>query len=217
MIHQDRRTGFRTLQQPQGGLGSRSESSQGTIPTFEASVMRTRPLVVPGLALILLLSGMVELWAERGPSTPKDRAKALKLVRQLEADPFGGKSTDARRWLALWQLDVTDLQVRYCVEVLGGNPAALRKVRPEILAQIPWSGVAFLIESPGKPGTPGETVQQKSKAEIYLAGVEGALRAYEAMLRARPDLRSPLLDGLIAKREAGELAAYVAETSNACP
>lgn len=102
-----------------------------------------------------------------------------------------------------------------------GNPAALRKVRPEILAQIPWSGVASLIESPANPsgnsGTSGETVQRKSKAEIYLAGVEGALRAYEAMLRTRPDLRSPLLDGLIARRDAGELAAYVAETANACP
>lgn len=169
--------------------------------------MRTRDFKVLGLALFLPLIGVGELRADRGPSTPKERAKALKLARQLETDPFGDKAADARRWLALWQLDVTDLQVRYCAEVLGGNPAALRKVRPEILAQIPWSGVAHLIEKP----------EAKTKAEIYRAGVEGALRAYEAMLRARPDLRSPLLDGLIAKRDAGELAAYVAETANACP
>lgn len=169
--------------------------------------MRRRLLVVLGLALFLPLAGVAELRAERGPATPKERAKAVKLVRQLEADPFGDKAADARRWLALWQLDVTDLQVRYCTEVLGANPATLRRIRPEILAQIPWSGVAHLIENPEK----------KSKAEIYLAGVEGALRVYEGMLRTRPDLRSPLLDGLIAKRDAGELAAYVAETANACP
>lgn len=158
------------------------------------------------LALSLLLPGAGELWAERGPSTPKERAKALRLVRELETDPFGDKSTDSRRWLALWLLDVTDLQVRYCVEVLGGTPAAQRKVRPELLAQIPWSGVAYLIENPSK-----------SKAEIYLAGVEGALRAYEAMIRTRPDVRAPLLDDLLARRAAGELAAYVAGTSAACP
>jgi carboxypeptidase Q len=180
--------------------------------------MKRHGLRVLGLAVTLLLPGVGELWAERGPSTPKERAKALRLVRELEMDPFGEKATDSRRWLALWQLDVTDLQVRYCVEVLGGTTAAQRKVRPELLAQIPWSGAAYLIENPGKAGgVRGEAVQGAAKAEVYLAGVEGALRAYEAMLRARPDLRAPLLDDLLAKREAGELAAYVAETSNACP
>jgi hypothetical protein len=175
--------------------------------------MRRRLVRVLWLAVTLLLAGMGELWAARGPSTPKERAKALRLVRELETDPFGDKSTDSRRWLALWLLDVTDLQVRYCAEVLGGTPAAQRKVRPEILAQIPWSGAAYLIENPGKAGG----VRGETKADIYLAGVEGALRAYEAMIRARPDLRAPLLDDLLAKREAGELAAYVAGTSNACP
>lgn len=165
-----------------------------------------RTIRVLALALSLLLPGVGELWAERGPSTPKERAKALRLVRELETDPFGDRSTDSRRWLALWLLDVTDLQVRYCAEILGGTPAAQRKVRPELLAQIPWSGVAYLIENP-----------EKSTADIYLAGVEGALRAYEAMLRTRPDVRAPLLDDLLAKRAAGELAAYVAGTSAACP
>ncbi|HJX26998.1 MAG TPA: hypothetical protein VJ885_03740 [Thermoanaerobaculia bacterium] len=181
--------------------------------------MRIRDLstlgLLLGLAATLLPAGVGELWAARGPSTPKERAKAVKLVRHLEADPFGDKATDSRRWLALWQLDVTDLQVRYCAEVLGGTPAAQRKVRPEILAQIPWSGAAYLIESQEKAG--GKTAEEKPKAEVYLAGVEGALRAYEAMLRVRPDLRAPLLDDLLAKRDAGELATYVAETSNACP
>jgi hypothetical protein len=178
--------------------------------------MKIHCLRVLGLAVTLLLPGVGELWAERGPSTPKERAKALRLARELETDPFGEKSTDSRRWLALWQLDVTDLQVRYCVEVLGGTPAAQRKVRPEILAQIPWSGAAYLIENQASL-VQGQTVQAKSKAEVYLAGVEGALHAYEAMIRVRPDLRAPLLDDLLAKRDAGELAAYVAETSNACP
>ncbi|HYQ84000.1 MAG TPA: hypothetical protein VEP28_08345 [Rubrobacter sp.] len=178
---------------------------------------------VLALALSLLLPGLGELWAARGPSTPKERARALRLVRELETDPFGDKSTDSRRWLALWLLDVTDLRVRYCAEVLGGTAAEQRKVRPELLAQIPWSGAAYLIENPGKAGgvrgeaVQGQMVQEKSKAEVYLAGVEGALRAYEAMIGSRPDLRAPLLDDLLAKRDAGELAAYVAETSNACP
>ena len=163
-------------------------------------------LPVLGLAVLLFLPGAAG--AERGPSTPKERSKALRLIRQLEEDPLGEEAREARRWLALWLLDVPDLQVRYCAEIVGGNRSARQRVRPDLLAQIPWSGAAFLIENPGK---------RDARAEIYTAGLLGALRAYEAILQARPDEHSPLLDQLLAKREAGELAAHVAETSQACP
>ena len=163
-------------------------------------------LPVLGLAVLLFLPGWAG--AERGPSTPKERTKALRLIRQLETDPLGDKAHDARRWLALWLLDVPDLQVRYCVEVVGGDRSARQRIRPDLLAQIPWSGAAFLIENPKK---------RDARAEVYAAGLLGALRAYEALLEDHPDQRSPLLDQLLAKRDAGELEAYVEETSQACP
>jgi len=156
-------------------------------------------------ALLLLPQGG---WAERGPSMPKERAKALRLIRQLETDPLGSEAYEARRWLALWLLDVPDLQVRYCAEIVGGNRAARDRIRPDLLAQVLWSGAAFLIENPEKKG---------AKAEVYTAGLLGALRAYEALLRARPDQRTVLFDELLAKREEGELAAFVAESSQVCP
>lgn len=163
-------------------------------------------LRVLGLAVLLFLPGAAG--AERGPSTPQERTKALRLIRQLETDPLGEKAYDARRWLALWLLDVPDFQVRYCAEVVGGDRSARQRIRPDLLAQIPWSGAAFLIENPKK---------RDARAEVYTAGLLGALRAYEALLEDRPDQRSPLLDQLLAKRDAGELEAYVAETSQACP
>lgn len=170
--------------------------------------MRSHVLRVLGLAALLLLPGQGDAWAERGPSTSKERTRALRLVRELEANPLGEKAGEARRWLALWLLDVPDLQVRYCAEVVGGDAAARQRVRPELLAQIPWSGAAFLIENPDKKG---------AKAEIYTAGLMGTLRAYESLVRIRPDLRSPLFDGLVTRRDAGGLAEYVAETSQSCP
>jgi hypothetical protein len=168
--------------------------------------MRSPLLCVLGIAALLLLPGGAE--AERGPSTAKERAKALKLIRQLEADPLGEKASEARRWLALWLLDVPDFQVRYCADVVGGDRSVRQRLRPELLAQISWSGAAFLIDNPKK---------HEARTEIYTAGLLGALRSYEALLRARPDERSPLFDELLAKRDAGELAAYVAETSRSCP
>lgn len=170
--------------------------------------MQPHLLRLLALTALLVPAGAGDLWAERGPSTAKERTKALRLVRQLETEPLGAKAAEARRWLALWLLDVPDLQVRYCPDVLGGDRAVRQRVRPELLSQIPWSGAAFLIENPDKQG---------AKTEVYTAGVEGTLRAYEAMIRVKPDQRSPLLDDLLARRDAGALAAYVAETSQACP
>ena len=50
---------------------------------------------------------------------------------------------------------------------------------------------------------------------VHLAGVEGTLRAYGAVLKAKPKARHKILDDLIAKRDRGELAAYVEETVKA--
>ncbi len=67
--------------------------------------------------------------------------------------------------------------------------------------------MAYLIENPGQPS---------ADADIYHAGILGALRSYEAILRLQPATRLPFLDGLLARRDAGELAAYVAETTKGC-
>lgn len=143
---------------------------------------------------------------ERGVTTPQERQKALKLVHQLEADPFGKKARDARRWLALWMVQAPDRKVQYCPEVLGGTLQVRQRVRNEIVAQVTYSSLAYVLENPGK-----------AAFDIHRAGVLGALRAYEVMLAREPGTRSPLFDDLLAKRNDGTLDAYLAETVKACP
>jgi hypothetical protein len=147
-------------------------------------------------------------WGERGASTPRERAKAIKLAHELETDPFGPKARDARRWLALWAVQVPDFKIQYCPEILGGTLAARQRIRSEILAQTTYSSLAYVLENPGKA---------KSAFDVYRAGALGALRAYEVIVAKEPGTRSPLLDNLVAKRNAGELDAYLSETVTACP
>jgi hypothetical protein len=159
------------------------------------------------LAVVLSLLA-VNAWAERGASTPRERAKAIRLVHELETDPFGQKARDARRWLALWAVDVPDFKIQYCPEILGGTLAARQRIRTEILAQTTYSGLAYVLENPGKA---------KSSFDVYRAGALGALHAYEVIVAKEPGTRSPLLDDLVAKRNAGELDAYLTATVKACP
>jgi hypothetical protein len=162
-------------------------------------------VLVP-LALALLAAGSAG--AARSPSSPHEREKAVKLVRQLEADPAGRKARDARRWLALSLVEVPDFKIQYCPEILGGTLPQRQRIRSEILAQVTYSSLAFVIENPARASSP---------FDVHRAGVLGALRAYEVLLAADPEARSPLLDDLVAKRKAGELDGYLAETVKVCP
>jgi len=146
--------------------------------------------------------------AERGASTAKEREKAIRLARELEVEPFGQKARDARRWLALWTVKVPDYRFQFCPEALGGTVAARQRIRTEILAQTSYSSLAFVLENPGQAGAP---------LDVHRAGVLGALRAYEVIVAKEPGTRSPLLDDLVAKRDAGEIDAHLAETVKACP
>jgi hypothetical protein len=143
----------------------------------------------------------------RGPSTAKERAKAAKLARELEAEPFGPKARDARRWLSLWTVEVPDYRFHFCPEALGGTVIERQRIRSEILAQTSYSGLAFVLENPGQAGSP---------LDVYRAGVLGALRAYEVILAKEPGARAPLLDALVAERDAGALDARLAENVKAC-
>ena len=168
--------------------------------------MRAGAVLTLSLAFLLGLAP-AGASAERGPSTPRERAKALKLIRQLEEDPNFDGSRDARRWLSLWLFQVPDLKIDLCPELLGGTSVERRRLPSEVVAQTMYSGIAFLIENPGKA---------KIREEVYLAGVLGALRVYEALLRERPHIRSALLDGLLGKREAGLLVDHVVEAMKGC-
>jgi hypothetical protein len=71
--------------------------------------------------------------------------------------------------------------------------------------QLTFSSGAFVIEHPD---------QAKDVSAQYLASVEGALKAYESILKTKPDAKSNAMDLLLDKQKNGTLADYVRETSS---
>ena len=159
------------------------------------------------LYVVLLLSAVPVAAQKRGPSTPEERAKAVQLTRQLETDPLGKSAKDARNWLTLWLIEIPDMTVEFCTTFLAPLYESKKDFLTEVRIQPMYSQAAFMIENPEKA---------KDRLTVFTAGLEGALKAYEAILKEKPKSRSAILDDLIAKRDRGELREYVQQTMPRC-
>ena len=166
--------------------------------------MRTDKVILKiFLAIAFALSAPVNFAQEnRKPSTPEDRALAVKLVRLLETEPLHKNAKDARSWLVKWLIEVPDISVTITPDFLRPIFGKDKNYAREIFFQMMFSSAAFIIENPDKA---------KDEQAVYLAGLEGSLKAYESILKVKPKAKWEFLDGLIEKRNKGELDEYVAE------
>lgn len=158
------------------------------------------------LTIVVGLTSQVCLAQKRGPSTPEERAQAVRLTRALEADPLNKDAKSAREWLTLWLVEVPDISVTLCTDYLSGlyekKKDRDKNYAPEIATQMMFSSAAFMIEHPD---------QATDDIAVNKAGLEGSLKAYEAILQAKPKVQWAFLDDLIAKRDKGTLEDYVRE------
>ena len=68
---------------------------------------------------VLALAARPALAQGGKPSTPEDRAKAVRIAGALEADPLSKEAKDQRTWITRWLIDVPDINVKLCAGLLG--------------------------------------------------------------------------------------------------
>ena len=166
---------------------------------------------IRAVAIAALLLGLVFVRAagaqERGPSTPEERAWAAKLSHELEENPLGKDSRDQRAKVLDWIEKIPDITVNVCFEFFGKVPDPPRGHSEEITMQMIISSAAFIIEHPDKV---------KDEQAITLAGLQGSLKVYEAILKQDSAARWPFVDKLVVMREQGKLDDYVGEMRRKC-
>ena len=166
---------------------------------------------IRAVAFAALLLGLIFARAagaqERGPSTPEERARAVKVSRQLESDPLAKDAKDQRAWVLDWIEKIPDITVNVCFDFFGKVPDPPRGHSREIVMQMIISSAAFMVEHPDKV---------KDEQSIATAGLLGSLKAYEAILKQDSTARWPYLDKIIQKREQGQLDDYIGETRRKC-
>jgi hypothetical membrane protein len=159
--------------------------------------------VVTGVFLVCVFQ--FQYAQARGPSTTEERAKVVELARLLERDPLNENAAASRQWLRQWVIEVPDLRVYMCDDLLSQGLGDNYPYSREVKTQMMFSSAAFAIEH-----------QDNARDEIaqYSAGIQGALRVYEVLLQSHPDAKSAFLDDLVAKRDHGELVDYIARLAN---
>ncbi len=131
----------------------------------------------------------------RGPSTPEEREKAIKIAKHLETDPLSATAQDDRKWLVKWIQDIPDITVNICPAILPRVAESTRKFGHEIWLQTMFGEAAYIIQHPNST----------DEDAPYIAGVESALTMYQNLLKVRPEARWGALDDLLEKEKDGTL------------
>jgi hypothetical protein len=143
-----------------------------------------------------LVCGPAPASAPDGRSSPEDRGRFVAVTRSLEQAPLDPGLKAEREWALAWLTEAPDVTVTICPKALGNLVSSHYPYASEILFQDMFSMAALVIEHPEKTDDPD--AQQ-------LAGVEGALNAYRSILKEKPEVKSPALDGLLQAQSRGEL------------
>jgi hypothetical membrane protein len=184
-----------------------ADRSRGSFPCGSHQPARDHLKLLRGLGVAAFVACALQpRHAEaRGPSTPEQRAQFVALVRLLERDPLAPNANATRQQLREWTVDVPDIRFKVCPDLLGHVVGEDYPYSREINLQVVLSGAVLTIENPGKA---------RDDVAVYTAGVEGALHAYEVLVKSTPGAHLAVLDDLIEKRDQGELVDHIARLAN---
>ena len=168
-----------------------------------------RRFLIAGIVLGFALGFGIRLGRaqNRGPSTPEERKRAVEIATLLENDPLNKDAKALSQELLVFLIQVPDISVHLCSNVLGDYKKIKGDYAPIITAQLSFSQARFIIEHPD---------QANDEYQEYLAGVEGVLRTYQNIKRAKPKVKIDPLEDLLAKQQAGQLGEFVKTAMARC-
>jgi len=125
--------------------------------------------------------------------------REVAAIRALEKVPLTTGSAD-RTELFQWLAEEPDLRLSWCAGLLLEAKEAEGETGSAALIQAILSAGAAVIDYPEI---------EKDYLATARAGIQGALRAYQATLKAEPKRRNSVLDDLLARQAAGTLDEYI--------
>jgi len=125
----------------------------------------------------------------------------------LETNPLAKEAKPYRAKLLVFLAEVPDISIKLCLKVLGDSKQTKGDYETDLVGHLMFSQAKFIIENPDKAN---------DDAAVYLAGVEGVLRLWQALKTAKPKAKFPFMDELLEKQQAGTLAEHVQAGMKGC-
>ena len=166
-----------------------------------------RSLLIIALLVSCAFSTTTTAAQKRGPSTAEERKRAVEITTLLENDPLNKKAEALRRELMIWLIRIPDISVTLCTSMLGDYTKIKGEHAGTITTQMSFAETKFVIEHPE---------QANDDYHVYLAGVEGVLRTYQNLRKAKPKVRFEPLEELLVKQQAGQLPDFVRSAMIGC-
>ena len=157
------------------------------------------------LASVLLPLLATAAGAARGPATPEEREKLVSVVAQLEREPLAASAAESRQWVLSFLQEVPDITAKQCLGLFG-PPQERQGIAQELALQQLFSNAAYVVANGAPAGS----------TEALTAGLEGALRVYEAMKAADAKATHPRLEQLLQLQRDGQLVPYVRAVGRGC-
>lgn len=154
------------------------------------------------LTLLLISPVLGRSTQPRVQNEPEMLIKAVSLLEQKPLDKEVGKM---REWALKWVIETDKVSVSVCSAMIAGLEDKY-KYKSDVFIQYTLAMAAFKLANPDKAN---------DEAATQLAGVESAIKLYDAILKEKPKAKSAFMDELVARRAAGSLNEYVA--TNNCP
>lgn len=156
------------------------------------------------LWLLICLCSAASPQQDHPPSTPEERQRFVAIAHNIEQSPLDESLRKDREWGLLWLIKVPDIHVNICTAALGHFYDEKYKYSSEMTVQLTLSSGAFVIEHPDRAS---------DQLAQYVAGAEGALNAYKAILQIHPETKSKELDRMLAMESRGGLSDYVKDST----
>lgn len=150
--------------------------------------------------ILFLFAAVLVLQVAAAHAQNFGKAELISATASLEADPFSDDAKLLRGLAVRYVIETSDVSVVVCGgDITNALLDKKNKNSTELIGQYTIGMAAFKLQNP--------TNNDENAAQ--LAGLESALKAYEAMIVEKPKTKHSGMDELQSKRNSGTLKALV--------
>lgn len=150
--------------------------------------------------LWILIAILIVAFAAQVSFAQNEKELVIKTAQALATAPLDKETKKMEEKALKWTIETDDVHLIACGGVFSLFSDKKNKNSPDMTSAYMIGMAAFKLENPAKASDENAT---------QLAGLELALKVYEALIKEKPKTKHDVIEALLVKRNSGELAVMV--------